>query len=35
MVNGAQGVVKKIWFDQRSNAHSEKDFSAGLTLLKL
>ena len=21
MVNGAQGVVKKIWFDQGSNAH--------------
>jgi hypothetical protein len=22
LVNGAQGVVKKIWFDQGSNAHS-------------
>ena len=22
MVNGAQGVVKKIWFDQGSNARS-------------
>jgi ATP-dependent DNA helicase PIF1 len=22
LMNGAQGVVKKIWFDQGSNAHS-------------
>ena len=34
MVNGAQGVVKKIWFDQRSNAHSEKRLLSRSKLVK-